>query len=87
MNFEIKNCQNCKTNFEIVGEDFEFYDKIKVPPPTFCPECRMKRRFMWRNERFLYKRKSDFSGQMIFSGIFPQSPVKIYERDIWVSDK
>ena len=37
MNSETKNCQNCHTNFVIVPDDFSFYEKIKVPTPTFCP--------------------------------------------------
>lgn len=31
---ENKICQNCKTQFTIEPEDFKFYEKIKVPPPT-----------------------------------------------------
>ena len=52
-------CQNCKKNFVIEQEDFNFYDRIKVPPPTFCPECRFQRRMAWRNDRTLYKRNCD----------------------------
>jgi hypothetical protein len=33
-------CQNCKKDFTIELDDFRFYEKIKVPPPTFCPEYR-----------------------------------------------
>jgi len=47
---ETKTCQNCKIEFVIEKEDFNFYEKIKVPPPTWCPECRMIRRMTWRNE-------------------------------------
>jgi hypothetical protein len=54
---ETKLCQNCKKDFTIEVEDFNFYEKIKVPPPTFCPECRAIRRFLWRNMRSLYKRE------------------------------
>ena len=36
MNPETKNCQNCKKDFTIESEDFAFYEKIKVPPPTWC---------------------------------------------------
>ena len=32
---ETKSCQNCKNDFIIEPDDFAFYDKIKVPPPTF----------------------------------------------------
>lgn len=53
MNSETKICQNCKRNFIIYPEDFEFYEKMKVPAPTFCPECRLQRRLAWRNERSL----------------------------------
>src|SRR3989338_5205440 len=84
---ENRICQNCKQSFTIEPDDFSFYEKIKVPPPTFCPVCRMKRRFVWRNERMLYKRKSDFSGEEIFTSMSPESGIKIYEKDIWLSDK
>jgi len=53
---ENRMCQNCKLNFTIEPDDFSFYEKIKVPPPTFCPECRMIRRTIWRNHRSLSKR-------------------------------
>jgi len=44
MNQETKQCQNCKKEFEIEAEDFNFYKKIKVPPPTrpeiiYCEKC------------------------------------------------
>ena len=32
MNSETKTCQNCKQSFIIEPEDFEFYEKMKVPP-------------------------------------------------------
>lgn len=87
MNQEVKNCQNCKDQFIIEPEDFLFYEKIKVPPPTWCPECRMMRRFLFRNQRNLFRRKDDASGKEIF-GSFPQAaPVKVYEHDYWWSDK
>ncbi|MFA7192176.1 MAG: hypothetical protein WC089_02655 [Candidatus Paceibacterota bacterium] len=53
---EKRMCQNCKGDFTIDPEDFVFYDKIKVPPPTFCPECRNIRRLSWRNNRSLHSR-------------------------------
>ena len=62
MNSETRRCQNCKTDFAIEPEDFAFYEKIKVPPPTFCPECRLIRRSLFRNERVLYRKKDDMSG-------------------------
>lgn len=84
---ETKNCQNCKQDFTIEIDDFNFYERVKVPPPTFCSKCRMIRRFNFRNERMLYKRKSDFTGEEIFTMFSPESEIKIYEREIWLSDQ
>lgn len=83
---ETRNCQNCKKDFSINTEDFSFYQKMSVPAPTFCPQCRTQRRWAFRNERGLYKRKCDYSGKEIFSMYAPDSPVKVYDRDIWLSD-
>jgi len=84
---ENKNCQNCKKDFVVEVDDFSFYEKIKVPPPTFCPECRMIRRMTWRNERSLFHRICDYSGEKIIAMFHPEVNVKIYNRDIWWSDK
>ena len=84
---ETKICQNCKKEFIIEPEDFNFYEKIKVPPPTFCPECRFARRMTWRNERALYKRKCDATGVDIISIFSPDSGYKAYEEKHWWSDK
>jgi len=86
MNSEIRNCQNCKNQFTIEPDDFSFYEKIKVPPPTFCPQCRLQRRMTWRNERSLYKRNCDLCKTSIISIYKPQSPFKVYCHDCFRSD-
>lgn len=87
MNRETKTCQNCKNLFTIEPEDFEFYEKIKVPPPTFCPECRMIRRMMWRNERIFWKAKDSITQKETFSMFPPAANLKIYGKEYWWSDK
>jgi len=64
---EKRNCQNCKKDFVVEGEDFNFYEKIKVPPPTWCPPCRMIRRSIWRNTRSLYKRECNLCKKSLIS--------------------
>jgi len=86
MNPETRTCQNCKQTFLIESDDFAFYERIKVPPPTWCPECRMIRRFSFRHEKGLYRVKDAASGKEIFSGISPQSGLKVYGHDYWWSD-
>ncbi len=84
---ETKNCQNCKKNFVIESEDFNFYEKIKVPAPTWCPECRAMRRLIWRNERSLYHNTCAFSGKNLISMFSPETKLVMYDHDIWWSDK
>ena len=59
MEAQTKSCQNCKKDFTIETEDFNFYEKMKVPPPTWCPECRMIRRFSFQNTWNLNWRNCD----------------------------
>jgi hypothetical protein len=91
MEKEYKNlvlgCQNCKVNFTIEPDDFSFYEKIKVPPPTFCPECRLQRRYIWRNEGILYKRKCDLCEKNIITNNSPFNKFPIYCNDCWYGDK
>lgn len=84
---ETRLCQNCKNQFTIEAEDFDFYEKIKVPPPTWCPECRFKRRMAWRNDWHLFYKTDTESGSKILSFIPEESPIRIYDRDYWISDK
>lgn len=83
---ETRNCQNCKNDFTIDTADFSFYEKIRVPPPTFCPTCRLQRRMMIRNEHILYKRKCDLTGQDIVTIFSPEKQVRVFHRKVWWSD-
>jgi len=85
MESETRNCQSCKKDFTIEPDDFGFYEKIKVPPPTFCSECRMIRRMNFRNARALYKRKVEHAEADVFSSFRPDSPLTIYEQSYWWS--
>ncbi|MDP3988838.1 MAG: hypothetical protein Q8P93_01235 [bacterium] len=83
---ETKACQNCKTDFIIEPEDFDFYKTMQVPAPTFCPQCRMVRRMVWRNDMQLYRKKDDRTGKVIFSAFSDDSPVKVWDVADWNSD-
>ncbi|MDQ3076175.1 MAG: hypothetical protein M3Q34_03545 [bacterium] len=83
---ETRPCQNCKQNFTIEEEDFSFYEKMKVPPPTFCPFCRYKRRIIWRNAHNLFRSIEVITNKEVFTGIPPQSKLILYEQSYWNSD-
>lgn len=87
MNSEIRTCQSCKKPFTVEPDDFDFYERMRVPPPTWCPECRMLRRMAWSGYRILYKRKCDFTGDDIITFHHPSTPYRTYRQDIWWSDK
>jgi hypothetical protein len=93
MQAEKHNCQNCEKEFIIEPSDFEFYEKmsdgksaIKIPAPTFCPECRVQRRMGFFNQTNLHKRKCDGTGKVVFSSISSDYPGKVYDTPYWWSD-
>src|SRR3989344_2055834 len=83
---ETRVCQNCKNSFTIEPEDFLFYEKISVPPPTFCPECRLIRRLAWRNEKSLYRRSCDKCKKDIISVFHRDGGLTVYCSACWWSD-
>ncbi|MCX6718351.1 MAG: hypothetical protein NTY81_01970 [Candidatus Staskawiczbacteria bacterium] len=86
MEQEIKVCQNCKKEFVIEPDDFAFYEKIKVPAPTFCPECRLVRRLAWRNERTLHRHTCAKCSKSIISIFSPDSKFVVYCNPCWWGD-
>lgn len=87
MPLQTKACQNCRGDFTIEPEDVNFYERLKVPQPTFCPECRLIRRLSFRNERSLYKRKCDLCGEAKIM-MYPEgTKFPVYCRQCWWSDK
>ncbi len=84
---ETRACQNCKLQFTIEPDDFLFYEKIKVPPPTFCWKCRAIRRMSFRDMRHLYARTCAATGEKIFTLMPPENPMPVYSNEYWNSDK
>jgi hypothetical protein len=83
---EQRSCAWCKASFPIFPDDLTFYQKIGVPPPTLCPDCRYKRRLLDRNEWSLYRRKCDMTGESIVSIYREDAPFPVYKHDAWRSD-
>ncbi|MDA2922207.1 hypothetical protein MYX07_02990, partial [Patescibacteria group bacterium AH-259-L07] len=84
---EIKICQNCKQQFIIEPDDFDFYEKMDVPPPTLCFYCRSQNRLaFWPFGKF-HKRKCDLTGEDIISIFSANIRFPVYKRAHWYSDK
>ena len=87
MDPQTKRCKNCEQEFTIDPEDFQFYEKLKVTSPTWCPDCRQRRRYAWRNERILYRRNCDLCGKSTVTIYSANKPYKVYCPSCWWSDK
>ncbi|MDO8530376.1 MAG: hypothetical protein Q7S10_03170 [bacterium] len=83
----VRACQNCKLDFVIETEDFKFYEKMKVPVPTFCPDCRMQRRMAFQVSRELYRNVCGLCGKNIITQFAPEHNLKVYCNPCWWSDK
>ncbi len=87
MNTEERDCLSCKRAFCIEPEDFDFYEKLKVPPPTRCADCRQQRRYAWRNERVFYRRNCDLCDKSTVTIYSPNKPFKVYCPPCFWSDR
>jgi hypothetical protein len=83
METEIKNCQNCKKDFVIETEDFNFYEKMKVPAPTFCPRCRMLRRMSFGNISKFYKKPCEKCKKLTICIYAPDRSDRMYCNECW----
>lgn len=82
-----KTCQNCNAQFTIEPAEFAFYERVRVPSPTFCPTCRVIRRGAWREYHTLYKTTCALCKQPTLS-IYPaDTPFTVYCRSCYKSDK
>ena len=87
MQSETRQCKKCQQDFIVEPDDFSFYEKMKVPAPKICPDCRFKMRAVFRNERTLYKRICGLCNHSIITMYNPNSPYTVYCNDCFVSDK
>lgn len=78
-------CLNCSEKFLISDEDLKFYKKMSVPVPKSCSECRQQRRFAYRNEWGLHKRKCDKCGKELIS-MFSSKDLTVYCEKCWWAD-
>jgi hypothetical protein len=90
-----KDCTQCRESFEVTKEDLHFYEKVSptfngkkylIPPPMMCPDCRLQRRLMFRNDRNFYHGKSAKSGKNIVSIYSSDKPYIVYDKDEWWGD-
>ncbi len=91
----MSNCAQCSQAFENPQSLLDFLEriapvfngkKISIPPPTLCTGCRLQRRLAHRNEKTLFERKCDKTGEMMISIHAPNDGYKVVHKDEWWSD-
>jgi hypothetical protein len=80
-------CRLTNQSFEISGMEKELFKKMGINPPQFTPKVRMAMRLAFRNERNLYLRKCDATGERILSIYSEDQPFPVYKYDYWISDE
>ncbi len=90
-----KSCKQCSATFEVTDDDLVFYAKVSpifhgkkelIPPPTLCPECRSRRRMIWRNERCLYTRPCGLCKKNKVSMFKTETDIHAYCHDCFYGD-
>ena len=85
---ETRQCKKCGLDFSLDGDDFNFYEKMDVPVPNICPDCRFKMRAIWRNETSLYSgRKCGLCQKNIVTMYNPKLPYVVYCNECYRSDR
>ncbi len=90
-----KKCVQCVADFQVTRDDLDFYAKMsptfagkkfQIPVPDLCPDCRMQRRMIFRNESSLYHRKCSKTGQKIIAMYDENVPFPVYAPKEWFGD-
>jgi hypothetical protein len=85
-----RTCRQCQKVFNIFQEDIDFYKKLRVHPPTLCPDCRLQRRLGYRINflPIFYKKTCSAPGhnEKIISFYSEENPVKVYDDNYYFSD-
>lgn len=91
----IQVCEKCQNSFEVTDKDLEFYNhvsptfagkKYQIPPPVYCPFCRLQNRFVFRNQTALFQRPAYPDGKIIFSMHPETASFPVMRNEEWFSD-
>ncbi len=88
-------CRQCRSAFNLELADLKILerlspvingDKLPLPPPAFCPDCRLRHRLAFRNQHFIYVRSSGSTSKKLFS-VFPENaPFPVIDNEEWWGD-
>jgi hypothetical protein len=71
-------CEKCSKNYKIISQEYELLQKLNLPIPRLCFECRHTQRSLFRKERKLFERKCHKCSTNIQTNYSPTAPQKVY---------
>lgn len=80
-------CQITGEEFEVVPQEQEFLQKMGLKMPVHSTKVREIMRMSFRNDRNLFMRKCDATGDRIMSVYREDASFPVYKYDYWVSDE
>lgn len=75
---ELRQCQRCDRKFQVIGQEADFYAKMRLPLPESCPDCRHRRRFLSRRPRKLWERRCARCTDPITTAFSPEATEIVY---------
>lgn len=82
-----RECKHCSISFDITDADMKFYETMDVPPPTWCPECRILRKMAWCNEVVLYPNECLITQKPLISQFPKTDPRRVLSLKGFFSDE
>lgn len=79
-------CQISGEEFEVCNQEVELLGKMGLQLPLYSPKMREIMRMVYRNDRNLFMRKCDYSGENILSVYRKDAPFPVYKYDYWIKD-
>ena len=82
-----RTCSECSQTFLFDEADLDLSRKLRIPPPTVCPDCKRQRRLAFLNYTSLYKRRCDAPGHTedLISAIPLGNSFMVYDYEYWNS--
>jgi hypothetical protein len=70
----------CTTAFKIIKPELEFYRRMNLPLPRYCPNCRHYQRLQQRNPLKLWRRTCQCAGAKSSNGVY-QNTIAHFHQD------
>lgn len=81
------SCACCSGPFIVQPDEEDFYQKIGVPAPAHCPDCREMQRMAWCNEGVLYQSSCGLCGKAMISQYPASARFPVYCVHCWWSER